>query len=42
MGVRIIQVAIPPEKMTTVERFRIIKDVRDVICHSNEDIPFPK
>jgi hypothetical protein len=36
-----MQVAIPLEKMTTIEKFRVIEDVWDSICHSNEDIPSP-
>jgi hypothetical protein len=37
-----MQATIPLEKMTTIEKFRVIEDVWESICHSNEDIPSPK
>jgi Putative addiction module component len=36
-----MQVAIPLDKMTTLEKLRVIEDVWDDLCHSKEAIPSP-
>jgi len=36
-----MQVTIPLDRMTTLEKLRVIEDVWDDLCHSKEDIPSP-
>jgi hypothetical protein len=36
-----MQVAIPLDRMTTLEKLRVIEDVWDDLCHSKEEIPSP-
>jgi len=36
-----MQVAIPLDRMTTLEKLRVIEDVWDDLCHSKADIPSP-
>jgi hypothetical protein len=36
-----MQVTLPLDRMTTLEKLRVIEDVWDDLCHSKEDIPSP-
>ena len=36
-----MQVTIPLDRMTTLEKLRVIEDVWDDLCHSKEEIPSP-
>jgi hypothetical protein len=36
-----MQVALPLDRMTTLEKLRVIEEVWDDLCRSKEDIPSP-
>jgi len=36
-----MQVTLPLDRMTTLEKLRVIEEVWDNLCHSKEDIPSP-
>ena len=36
-----MQVTLPLDRMTTLEKLRVIEEVWDDLCHSKEDIPSP-
>jgi hypothetical protein len=36
-----MQLALPLDKMTTIEKLRAIEDIWDHLCHSNAEIPSP-